>query len=280
MKNDDIRKAFDSLTPDDAARERMLKGIMAKSAAMQQETSAEPETAPWYIRFRAPIGFCAAAMACVMVFTIAVSNPAIVQNGSSRQQLLETRPAASETTAVRAAVTSAVTTSEAQITTYTTTSPLTGGTAASVTTEAAKMTETVVSTAAPPTTEPVVHSSLSTEATEAQLTTTATEAVITTTVSEEAVTTTTEVSTKPSLYGDLYDFNLVTWAGRSYATDYAVADYSQLSGKHLGSGVATGENAEGIYTILLYELQGVPVEDGFAVQYAGQTAYYIFYSID
>lgn len=280
MKNDEIKKAFECLTPDDAAKERMLQGIMAKSAAMKHEASAEPETAPWYVRFRAPIGFCAAAMACAMVFTIAVSNPAIVQNGSSRQQFLATRPAAAVTTAARVTETSVTTeATEAQSIAYTT-SPLTGGTTAATSTEAAEETETVVSTATPPTTEPVVHSSLTTETSEAPQTTTVTEAVITTSASAETVTTITEVSIKQSLYGDLYDFNLVTWAGRSYATDYAVADYSRLSGKHLGSGVAMGENADGFYTILLYELEGVPVEEGFAVQYAGQTAYYIFYSID
>lgn len=277
MKNDEIKKAFESLTPDDAAKERMLRGIMAKSAAMEHEASAEPKAMPWFIRFKAPIGFCAAAMACAMVFTIALSNPAIVQNGSSRQQLLETRPAA-ETTRMSAIVTTTTAATEAateaQITTYTT-SPLTGGTTAA---KSAVTTETVVSTATPPTTEPVVLSSLATETSEALQTTTATETVTTVTTAE-TVGTTTEVSIKPSLYGDLYDFNLVTWAGRSYATDYALADYSQLS-TNLGSGVATGENAEGTYTILLYELKGTPVENGFAVQYAGQTAYYIFYSID
>ncbi len=279
MMNDKIKKAYDSITPDSTAKERMLRNIMAKSEELKQEVSAEPQKAPWYIRLKTPIGFCTAAMACAMVFTIALTDPAIVKNGGSRQQMLETQTA--QTTEQPKITTIAA---EMQNTTYTT-SLLTGDTTA--VTEAADETEIVVSTAVPPTTAPVVHSSLTTDAAaeltttaEEIMTTTTAEMVVTTETSAETVTTTTEVTTNPSLYGDLYDFNLVTWAGRSYATDYVVADYSQLSGKHLGSGVATGENAEGIYTILLYELQGVPVEEGFAVQYAGQTAYYIFYSID
>ena len=94
MNNDDIRKAYDRLTPDEETKERMLRAIMARSAEMEQEASAKPVIVPWYVRLRVPMGISAAAMACAMVFTLASNNPELVQNGALRQEMLETKPAA------------------------------------------------------------------------------------------------------------------------------------------------------------------------------------------
>ena len=94
MNNDDIRKAYDRLTPDEETKERMLRAIMARSAEMEQEASAKPVIVPWYVRLRVPMGISAAAMACAMVFTLASNNPELVQNGALRQEMLETKPTA------------------------------------------------------------------------------------------------------------------------------------------------------------------------------------------
>ncbi len=280
MMNDEIKRAFEEMTPSDEARERMLKGIMAQSAVMRQEASAERETTPWYVRFKAPMGFCGAAMACALMFTIAVSNPAVVPNNNDRQQIVATQPVTITTTAP--AVTTAVSeSSRTELSAVQTTASSTTEEAAPQTKTVTKATPTVTTaeTVISPTVKPVV-SSLITTGTPAELTTTATVTEVTTqAVSSTATEVTTIGTTLPSLYGNHFDFNHVTWAGRSYATDYAEADYALLA-DCIGSGVATGNEAVGSYTILLYRLEGVPVENGFAVQYAGQTAYYIFYSVE
>ena len=77
----------------------------------------------------------------------------------------------------------------------------------------------------------------------------------------------------------MYDFNHVTWSGLSYDTEYQTVSYEDLK-TYLGSGVAVGDTVDGFYTILLYEIAGMPIERGFAVQYAGQNEFYLFYCVD
>ena len=293
MKNDEIRKAFDRLTPDEETKERMLRNIMTKSAEMKQETSAKPVIVPWYVRLRVPMGISAAAAACAMVFTLASNNPELVQNGASRQNMLETKPAAT-TIVTENEVPAETETKPAETTAEAVQTAITASTAAQTPTTTAavdnllKPSSTgVITTAAPkPVTSEVVTTPALTETvtstTVEAVTTTAEPAVtteLTTTKAPETTVTTTTVSIKPSLYGDLFDFNHVTWAGRSYDTDYEIVAYEDLA-NHLGSGVAVGDEVSGSYTILLYAIKGVPVEQGFAVQYAGQYAYYLFYNID
>ncbi len=304
MNRDEIKKAWDCLTPDEEAKNRMLQGIMAKAAAMEQEESAKPEEkTPWYIRLRVPMGFSAAAMACAMVVTFAAGNSAIMNNGSSRQELLGTKPvsgmhttdalAPAETTQTTTAAsveairtTAAIEAAKASFTTVTsalTEAPIDNTIITNSTeTEAFVETKPIVSNVVTSPTSQMVTSSITTEGsvTTPAATTSETQAQTTVLTSDTTVKTTTVGTTAsyPSLYGDMYDFNHVSWAGLNYDTAYETIEYMELE-NHLGSGIAVGDAVDGSYTILLYKVKDMPIEKGLAVQYAGQTEYYLFYCV-
>lgn len=296
MNNDDIKKAYDRLTPDEETKERMLRAIIAKSAEMEHEASAKPVIVPWYVRLRVPMGISAAAMACAMVFTLASNNPELVQNGASRQGMLETKPASTTMIAENEepAVTTvrpAETTAEAVQTAITvSTAAQTPTTTAAVENLLNTSSTGVITTAAPkPVTSEAVTTHASTEAvttteTAESVTTTAelayTTEIITSTASETtALTTTLTTKGTPAVYGNYHDYNHVIWNDMTYATVYESVPYEMLN-ESMGSGVAIGESIGGAYTILLYSIDGMTIEQGFAVQYAGQEKYYLFYNID
>ena len=297
MKNDEIRKAFDRLTPDEETKERMLRNIMTKSAEMKQETSAKPVIVPWYVRLRVPIGISVAAMACAMVFTLASNNPELVQNGASRQDMLEAKPAAT-TIVTESAVSVPEETKPAETTAEDVQTAITTSTAAQTPTTTAAVENLlntsstgVITTAAPkPVTSEVVTTPASTDAVattaSAETVTTTAETAVTTemtTLTEVTETTviTTTLTTKrsPAMYGNYHDYNHVIWDGVTYATSYETVSYEMLS-ESMGSGVAVGEHIGGSYTILLYSIDGMTIEQGCAVQYAGQETYYLFLNID
>lgn len=281
MKSEDIRKAFESITPSDEAKERMLKAIIEKSQTATENTSARPADTPWYVKFRAQIGVCGAAAVCAAVFAITVMNPGIANIGG-KDNFVETQPYC-ESTETRAAVTTVITDiSDAdQTTAYTTSAPKKAANHTEKTPQNTTGTSEVLSAA-------VIECSAATVQTQRTIiteiaTTTApketTQSVITTAteIPTQTETAATTASGNPSLYGNLFDFSRATWAGRSYATDYAEVSYGKLMNL-LGSGVAM-DDENGTYTILIYEMKGVPVEEGFAVQYIGQTNYYAFYNV-
>lgn len=296
MNHDEIKRAWDRLTPDEETKERMLSAILEKSAAMEQETSAKPVGMPWYVRLRIPMGVSAAAMACAVIVTLAVGNPLLVNNGSSRQELLGTQPvsgmhttepvvsaytgtcaADADTEAAWASVTTQ-TTSLTTVTTDLTETSLDiflkeGGAVLETSASQKPMVSAVVTT---PTEMPAASSD--TTAAPVTTLTTVTEMTETQTSLTETAEQTTTKTNPPSLYGNLYDFNHVSWAGLSYDTSYETVAYEDLE-NHLGSGVAVGDTVGGSYTILLYEIHGMPVERGLAVQYAGQNEYYLFYCV-
>lgn len=298
MNHDEIKRAWDRLTPDEETKERMLSAILEKSAAMEQETSAKPVGTPWYVRLRIPMGVSAAAMACAVIVTLAVGNPLLVNNGSSRQELLGTQPVSgmhttepvvSAYTGTCAADTEAAWASETMQTTSHTTAETDftetsldiflkeGGTVL----ETSAFQKPMVSAAVTTPTEMPAASSDTTAAPATTWTTVTEMTEIQTTQTETAAETTanSNETSPPSLYGNLYDFNHVSWSGLSYDTAYETVSYEELE-NFLGSGVAVGDTVDGSYTILLYEIHGMPVERGLAVQYAGQNAYYLFYCVD
>lgn len=297
MNNDDIRKAYDRLTPDEETKERMLRAIMARSAEMEQEASAKPVIVPWYVRLRVPMGISAAAMACAMVFTLASNNPELVQNGALRQEMLETKPAAT-TIVTENEVPAETETKPAETTAEAVQTAITASTTAQTPTTTAAVenflntsSTGVITTAAPkPVTSEVVTTPSSTEAV------TTTEAVETVTTTAETVQTTeittlteatettaasTTLTTKgsPAVYGNYHDYNHVIWNGVTYATSYEEVSYEMLR-ESMGLSIAIGESIGGSYTILLYSIDQMPVGQGFAVQYAGQETYYLFLNID
>jgi hypothetical protein len=277
------------MTPDDATKARMFSAIMEQSAATQRQESAEPKKAPWYVRLRIPMGVTAAAMACAMMITLAVGNPLLGNNGSSRQELLAEIPDSGIVTTISAEHADTTQTSTTTVTSHSTvasTGATHGAVAATsvgqtasgtpaVTEVAAAAAEETVETEAVQQTETVA--AISTQPVETETKPVLTE--VTEAPSQVETTTVTRYSALPSLYGSMFDFNHVSWAGRSYDTTYAEVS-SDLLADYLGSGVAMGDTVSGSYTILLYQMQGVPVEQGIAVQYAGQNGFYLFYRID
>lgn len=304
MNHEEIKKAWECLTPDEQTKERMLQAILEKSAAMEQEESAKPNAIPWYVRLRVPMGISAAAMACAMIVTLAVDHPLLVNNGSSRQELLETMPVSGMHTTepdVSAEAEQKPVTAETEMTqtevSVQTTKPTTMQSVSSTTaslnnflksstaaTEAVTAPTPIVSAVVTSPTEVTVLSSITTEApvttlAEVEETTAVSEKTTETTAVLTTTTTTVTTTALPSLYGDMYDFNHVTWSGINYMTDYVTVPLSDLV-NYLGSGVAVGDTVSGSYTILLYEIDGMPIEKGFAVHYAGQDAFYLFYCVD
>lgn len=264
MKNEDIKKAFECLTPSDETKEKMFDAILEKA-------SAEPVKTPWFIRFRPQIGAVGALAACGVLFTFAALNPHII---GGKDNFVETKPieenaavtAFTEENTKETIVTSAKTT-ECEKTT-TSTEVKTSLYAAAVTTAAYK--ETTVLSSAATSAPAVLKTTLQTETTEE----------VPPAETETKPANTTSVSTsRQNLYGDMYDYSLVSWAGRSYTTDYEEISYSSLV-KNLGSGAAFSETSDGAYTILIYEIEGISPEEGFAVHYMGETRFYYFYCVE
>lgn len=268
MKNEDIKKAFECLTPSEETKEKMFDAILEKA-------SEKPLEKPWFIRFRPMISTAGALAACAALFTFAALNPQIT---GGKNGFVETKPS-TESAAVTvlseenaAATTPTSVTAKSSETSVKTTGSQTMTTSAEVKTSAHAA---EITTAADAGTIPVQTAAATTVATTAVQTETA-EETTTASVTEIAAETTTNVA---NLYGDLYDFSLVSWAGRDYTTSYEEVPYKNLV-KNLGSGAAFSDTAEGAFTILIYEIKGIPPEKGFAVNYMGQTNYYYFYNAE
>lgn len=265
MKNEDIKKAFECLTPSEEAKDRMFEVILEKSSEESLKT-------PWFIRFRPVISTAGAIAACAALFTFAALNPQIT---GGKNNFVETKPAmespavtvisdenmtTTDLTSVTAESSETSVKTTASQTMTTSTEVKTSAKAAEITTAAYTKT-TAVQTAAE-TTPPATTASTVCES----------EVSV-----SETETVTSDATSVADLYGDLYDFSLVSWAGRDYTTSYEEVPYSSLV-SNLGSGAAFSDTSEGAYTILIYEIEGVPVEKGFAVHYMGQNSYYYFYS--
>ena len=271
MKNEDIKKAFECLTLSEEAKDRMFEAILEKSSEESLKT-------PWFIRFRPVISTAGAIAACAALFTFAALNPQIT---GGKNDFVETKPAM-ENTAVTVVsdeigavteLTSVTATAESSETSLKTTASQVMTTSTEVKTSAAAAEITTAADAA----ETPVQTAASTAAITGAATT-AVQTEITEETTASVIETVTETTTNAAnLYGDLYDFSLVSWAGRDYTTSYEEVPYSSLV-SNLGSGAAFSDTAEGAYTILIYEIEGIPVEKGFAVHYMGQNSYYYFYS--
>lgn len=282
MKNEDIKKAFESLTPSDDAKERMLKAIIAKSAAAPDVKPAKTESTPWHIRLKVPIGVCTAAMACAAAFAITLLNPGLLNNDKT-DNFVGTQPfCENANTFTSTAITEPVT----QASETALTMKKSGGMPAFATVTTGCIAETVK-------TEISFTGTVMSQKTADVLTTTMAETTAATTsvkTTENPANTTTLTestdhtetsdesnSTGNSLYGNLFDFRSIMWAGISYSTDYTETSYDNIN-SFLGSGAAVNYETNKVYTVLIYELKNVPIEKGFAVQYIGQSNYYVFYS--
>lgn len=274
MKNEDIKKAFESLTPSNEAKERMLKAIIEKSAAAPDIELTKTESTSWHIRLKVPIGVCTAAIACAAAFAITLLNPGIVNNDKT-DNFVATQPFCESTEAFTS---TAITKSTTQTSETDLIVKKSGGMAAFAAMTTNVTTEPIRTEISFTKTDADVPTTIITETTSATTSFKTTEN--TTTAAESTDHTETSSESNPSnssLYGNLFDFRSITWAGVSYSTDYIEISYDNING-FLGSGAAVNYETNKVYTVLLYELKNVPIEKGFAVQYIGQSNYYVFYS--
>ncbi len=284
MKNEDIKKAFESLTPSDDAKERMLKAIMAKSAVTPDIKTARAKSTPWYIRLKVPIGVCTAAMTCAAAFAVTLLNPGLLNNNKTDNFVEIQHSCENAETSTNAVATEPVTQpvkSDLNI--------KKGGDMAALTSIPLDFAEKGVQMTAASTTKHITsqkpNEALTTTVTKAtnvtsnsvKTTECSTSNTTVTTVTEQTETSGGSTPSGGSLYGDPFDFRSLTWAGINYSTDYTEVSYDNING-FLGSGAAMNYETNKVYTVLIYELENVPVEKGFAVQYIGYSNYYIFYS--
>lgn len=94
MKDMDIKKAFESITPSEDARERMFNAIINKksaadASAMEENIYKKSKTSPWYVRFKTQIGICGTVAVCAAAFAITIMNPGI-KNIKQNNILIET----------------------------------------------------------------------------------------------------------------------------------------------------------------------------------------------
>lgn len=81
MKDNEIKKAFESLTPSDEARKRMFNAIINKNSAADatamNAVKKHSYKSPWYVRFKPQIGICSTAAICIAAFALTITNPEI-----------------------------------------------------------------------------------------------------------------------------------------------------------------------------------------------------------
>ncbi len=285
MKNEDIKKAFERLSPSGEAKERMLKGIAEKSAnAAADKTAGKICSQPIKAKFNSKIGVCTAVLACAAVFAVTVLSPGLL-SGGKKEDLVAEQQQSLETCVQENIGTVCITADSAAAVSGTAlTSEISGNAAVPDKSifgidrqiqEESSLTETAVSvkSGASESSEKstVITTAAVQDAREPDESTAAAEALCTEETSSEKVT-------EKAVYKNLYDFSDIIWNGRSYSTDYTEASYGSIN-SFLGSGAALNYETNKAYTVLIYELKNVSVEDGFAVQYLGQSNYYIFYSV-
>lgn len=292
-----LRHALERLTPDDAAKDRMYLEVMRRAALSQKKVKKRP----WYLRWQTSAGICTAGLVCVVV-AVASVHGRMPQNGAGQLQVVSPETV---TTAEQSefAVTTAL--PEQQLKNIT----------AAVSTMRLDKTETCTQTIADAASESDVAftADQGTESAAAIMTTvwdvqgelqqeTVTAAVTTapqtkapkpqttapaetmapgeeTDVSGEKTEDTNSASdvTRPDvpIRQNIYLYYKLTWNDAHYDTCYTEITGKSLE-QYLGYGVTRGTDVEDTYTVLIYSIVGVDPAQQLAVQYAGESSYYIF----
>lgn len=282
MKDNDIKKAFESLTPNDEARERMFNAIINKNStadatAIKKNTYKKPKVSPWYVRFKPQIGICSTAVICAAAVALIIMNSElrnIKQNNIyiecidfledddlKYKSTTTTQSENNEDSVLNADLKNDSADSESVKTTslykdskndnISDVSPVPAEYTAKTTSIISKPIETMASSSTLPT--------------------------VKTTVTKETNNVTSNNENKIYMK-NFIDFNCIIWNNQTYSTNYTQVEYNSISDS-LGSSTALNDNGQ-TYSIVLYKIKNMPIEQGFAVQYAGRTDYYIFYNIE
>lgn len=284
----DWKKVWDNLNPDEAAKERMKQAILQKMYAEAPPKRAEKT--PFSLQ-RLRFGtFARAAALCCTAITIAVVGLQMSEEKQPKDFCAKvSEPAGSHTLPVTASPDEpvVVTSTAASTTAMQTTTVLSS--ASKITSEQIEVTtaemallslEELILETEPLSddidmveTEPIVTDPVITEPTATE-----TEPVWTTEppMTEEIETTTTFRGVPT--YGSLYDFQYARWNGVHYQTNYETVSYEELDDL-AGFSVAIQAEGSRVYTILVYPLKGYSIQDCIAVQYAGDEDYFYFYAI-
>lgn len=290
----DWKKVWDNLNPDEAAKERMKQAILQKMRAeAPPKVPKKPPFSLQWLRFgmlaRAAALCCTAVMVAVVGFRIAEKKQpqdfCVMPPASTERQTLPAT-ASPDKPFIVTSTTASTATTLLQIGTTTNDVQKTTCRQTETTTVAAvilSLDEPIQEIELQP--EPDDTDNIETEpiVTEPVVVTepivTETEPVCTTTVppvTEETETTT--VFRGVPTYGSLYDFQYARWNGVYYQTNYETVSYEELDDL-AGFSVAIQAEGSRVYTILVYPLKGYSIQDCIAVQYAGDEDYFYFYAI-
>ncbi len=287
----DWKKVWDNLNPDEVAKERMKQAILQKMhAEVQPQRAEKPSFILQWLRFGT---LARAAALCCAVVTVAVVGRQFsdgkqpydfcekVSEQTEQQMPLVTavsdKPSAStSTTAVSttAIQTQTIVSETQKVTSRHTEATTAAGVILSLGEPTQEMdslpddTDIVPAESEPIETEPVIPDPIVTE----------TEPIWTTTLPMTEETETTTTFRGVATYGSLYDFQYARWNGVHYQTNYETVSYEAL-GDLAGFSVAIQTEGSRVYTILVYPLEGYSIQDCIAVQYAGDEDYFYFYAI-
>ncbi len=289
-KNAEIKNALDHIAPDKAAVDRMYLEIMRRAASQE----AVPQKKPWYLRWQTSAGVCTAAMACVVVLVaflhgrmpvdimgeLPVVTPSEVSEESSEIHM-QTGTKVSEKAIVTAETTTVVVTSAAkqtkavaEIDDSSDVQQCTETVPVQTVPAALPQTSFVNTTPNVPETRPAVTTVLTKKTTAAMQTA---ETVQTTAapLTEEAGNATG--SEEIPIRQNIYLYYTLMYNGIRYNTQYVSISGNKLD--YIGPGVTKGDDVEDTHTVLIYAIKGDDTSRHLAVQYVGETNYYIFTAV-
>lgn len=280
----DWKKVWDNLNPDEAAKERMKQAILQKMYSEASPKCTEKT------RFSLPRlqHFVRAAALCCTAVTLTVAGLQMAKEKQSKDFCANVSDSADVHTLPGTA-----SLDKPAVVTSTTASTTAAQTATVISSAAITSEQTKVTTAdvvllsleeSIPETEPLpdeidIVETMPVETEPIIPETTGTEEPVCTTeppMTEEIETTTTFRGVPT--YGSLYDFQYARWDGVHYQTNYETVSYEELDGL-AGFSVAIQAEGNRVYTILVYPLKGYSIQDCIAVQYAGDEDYFYFYAI-
>ncbi len=288
-----IRQALDNIVPDEVTKDRMYLEILRKASLSE----AKPVKKPWYLRWQTSAGVCSAACICAVIAIAAlhhqipaeiegelpvVTQPAVTTVSEAEIVPLKTTAASQVTTQLHASVTetAAVTTEQTAVcglTAEQTDTAVQTAVKTSVQTAAANLQKPVVTTAATGTAKKPEQTTAATKATnpaqQEEITTIAATVPQQTT---QAVTTTTTPNVH--IYQNIRLYPDLIYQDISYKTDYVSISGQDLT--YIGPGLTYGPDVENTHTVLIYSMEGTDTAQQLAVQYVGETTYYLFYAVD
>lgn len=296
-----VAQALENIQPDENAKDRMYLEVMRRASVQSAPKK------PWYLRFRTSAGLCGMAMAFIVV-AVAALHSRMPEDGTEKLSVADL-PQETQTQATAAAVETA----ETPLAQFSGTAS-----APSVTSATVAVTVKEGSTAQPPaereteTVGNIWHTEVVwSQPAGADLPPKKTTAAVQTKPSNEqtqkpsvgtkpaqtapeenrktdlpqtdvpAKTETAVTMTEPTdipIRQNIYLYYALTFQGELYTTDYMSVTGSSLT--YLGPGVTSGKDVDDTHTVLIYAIDGVDQKTQLAVQYAGETEYYLFQAVN